>query len=320
MKTYVDQFGRVVIERFGEPSDFDVAHLFIAGERHTVYAEPQRRVERDVWSADDEEDLRVEIISRAAEIVMETSPIEAILVFDPGRDQAEEVFLAVGLDRDTFANALGYRHYEALMAVAEPIAKDGDVHLFVSELPDGRWAAWDDAEIALDRVKIFPNREAAAAYHEDGLVVRVRTDFGHIVASVQEVYLADDFDEDAWWEEVSATYTRPQDAYSELTEAVADALAAVIVDEVSTSLGVRSLLHFPSGRRKWLWADPDGFSWYEEDEFGDPDQPCPTCRGAGYRDRVRFDEIAMKWMVYRGGWLPCPECGGSGNAPKSEED
>lgn len=41
---------------------------------------------------------------------------------------------------------------------------------------------------------------------------------------------------------------------------------------------------------------------------------CPTCRGVEARGRraTRFDSETGTWQVYRGGWVPCPVCGGVG--------
>ncbi|WP_148235630.1 hypothetical protein [Thermaerobacter marianensis] len=71
-------------------------------------------------------------------------------------------------NRDEFARTLGYADWDALMAASEEVAVEGDISWYVSRLPDGRWAAWDDAEIALDRVSIHATREEAVAYQYDG--------------------------------------------------------------------------------------------------------------------------------------------------------
>lgn len=47
------------------------------------------------------------------------------------------------------------------MAASETVAIEGDVSWYITRLPDGRWAAWDDAEIAADRVMIHVTRETA---------------------------------------------------------------------------------------------------------------------------------------------------------------
>lgn len=44
--------------------------------------------------------------------------------------------------------------------------------------------------------------------------------------------------------------------------------------------------------------------------------PCPTCRGrTGRTSRdVDYDESRQAWVIYRGGWYTCPDCGGTGDA------
>jgi len=69
---------------------------------------------------------------------------------------------------DEFAEALGFASYEELMEESEVIFREGDIHWYVTPLPGGRWAAWDDAErLSLDRVEFFLTREAAVQYHLD---------------------------------------------------------------------------------------------------------------------------------------------------------
>jgi len=71
------------------------------------------------------------------------------------------------LDPDEFAEALGFESYEALGQASESVVREGDVDWYVTQLPDGRWAAWDDAELSLDRVEFFATREEAEAFHRD---------------------------------------------------------------------------------------------------------------------------------------------------------
>lgn len=65
-----------------------------------------------------------------------------------------------------FAETLGFDDYESLMQASEPVVHEGDVDWFISQLPDGRWAAWDDAELSLDRVEYFDTREEAIEFHQ----------------------------------------------------------------------------------------------------------------------------------------------------------
>ena len=73
----------------------------------------------------------------------------------------------LSLGRDEFAAAMGFADYEALIAASESVVTEGDVDWYVTPLADGRWAAWDDAELSLDRVEYFATREAAVQYHLD---------------------------------------------------------------------------------------------------------------------------------------------------------
>ena len=69
---------------------------------------------------------------------------------------------------DEFAEALGFASYEDLLEESEVVIREGDVYWYVTCLPNGRWAAWDDAEwLSLDRVEFFLTREAAVQYHLD---------------------------------------------------------------------------------------------------------------------------------------------------------
>jgi len=71
------------------------------------------------------------------------------------------------LTQDEFAEALGFETYEQLIAASEVVASEGDVDWYVTPLADERWAAWDDAEFAMDRVAYFDTRDAAVQYHLD---------------------------------------------------------------------------------------------------------------------------------------------------------
>jgi len=71
------------------------------------------------------------------------------------------------LGPDEFAHSLGFASYEQLVQASEVVVTEGDVDWYVTPLADGRWAAWDDAEIALDRVAYFGTREEALRYHRD---------------------------------------------------------------------------------------------------------------------------------------------------------
>ena len=69
------------------------------------------------------------------------------------------------MDCKMFAEALGFDSYESLMQASELVVREGCIDWFITRLPDGRWAAWDDVELSLDRVKYFATREEAEAFH-----------------------------------------------------------------------------------------------------------------------------------------------------------
>lgn len=75
-----------------------------------------------------------------------------------------------GMNRDQFAQRLGFSDYDELLYVSELVASEGDVYWWVTPLPDGRWAAWDDAELSPDRVCCFSTEEDAVAYQELSLL------------------------------------------------------------------------------------------------------------------------------------------------------
>src|SRR5690606_30992894 len=59
---------------------------------------------------------------------------------------------------DEFAQAMGFGSYDELARASETIVTTGDVGWYVTALPDGRWAAWDESELSLDRVAYFESR------------------------------------------------------------------------------------------------------------------------------------------------------------------
>jgi len=71
------------------------------------------------------------------------------------------------MDESAFAEALGFDSYDSLMQASESVVREGDIDWFITQLPDGRWAAWDDAELSLDRVAYFDTREEAESFHLD---------------------------------------------------------------------------------------------------------------------------------------------------------
>jgi hypothetical protein len=75
------------------------------------------------------------------------------------RDEAEELAALAGEklpgEKDVFASSLGFRDRDALMDASREVYREGDISWYITEIPDGRWAAWDDAEIGIDRVEYF---------------------------------------------------------------------------------------------------------------------------------------------------------------------
>lgn len=78
------------------------------------------------------------------------------------------------LTPDEFAEQLGFASYEQLVQASEVVVTEGDVDWYVTVLPDGRWAAWDDVELSLDRVAYFASREEAEAFHRDAYAEKTR--------------------------------------------------------------------------------------------------------------------------------------------------
>lgn len=78
------------------------------------------------------------------------------------------------LGPDEFAQSLGFASYEQLVQASEVVVTEGDVDWYVTPLADGRWAAWDDAEFAMDRVAYFDTREEAIRYHRDAYEAKNR--------------------------------------------------------------------------------------------------------------------------------------------------
>lgn len=69
------------------------------------------------------------------------------------------------LSPDKFAAHLGFDNMEQLIQASEPIIYCGDATWYVTKLPNGGWAAWDDSELAADRVSFFGSRQDAINYH-----------------------------------------------------------------------------------------------------------------------------------------------------------
>lgn len=72
-----------------------------------------------------------------------------------------------------FANVLGFVDYQSLCEKSEVVfEEEGDVTWYVTELPNGKWAAWDDAEVSVDRVALHDTYDEAVEYHRVGWEAR----------------------------------------------------------------------------------------------------------------------------------------------------
>lgn len=68
-----------------------------------------------------------------------------------------------------FAKVLGFKDEVDMYMSSETVAEVGDISWYITRLPGGRWAAWDDAEIAVDRVEYFDTRAEAEEFQRAGL-------------------------------------------------------------------------------------------------------------------------------------------------------
>lgn len=72
---------------------------------------------------------------------------------------------------DELATALGFDSREALYGASNDFAEESDVTWWVTGLPDGRWAAWDDSEIDLARVQMFDSESEAEDELQAGWII-----------------------------------------------------------------------------------------------------------------------------------------------------
>lgn len=78
------------------------------------------------------------------------------------------------LDRNDFANILGYETYSDLQDASNSLFAEGEVMFYITPVEhgehSGQFAAWDDLELAPERVSFFKTkREAVAFYCENKL-------------------------------------------------------------------------------------------------------------------------------------------------------
>lgn len=77
-----------------------------------------------------------------------------------------------GLSMEELAQKLGFASESVLIEDAsEIVVKEDDISWYITRLPNGRWVAWDDAEISLNRVKYFDTREEAIEFHRQGFEI-----------------------------------------------------------------------------------------------------------------------------------------------------
>lgn len=75
------------------------------------------------------------------------------------------------MDRGEFARKLGFRDADALDDASESLDDEYGSASYITSLPDGRWAVWEDAEPS--NVSYYDTREEAedrarADFYEDG--------------------------------------------------------------------------------------------------------------------------------------------------------
>lgn len=73
------------------------------------------------------------------------------------------------MKKEKFAEALGFGDYIKLLDSSEVVYVEGDVTWYVTKLKGGRWAAWDDAELAIDRVSYCKDKEEALDFQKAGV-------------------------------------------------------------------------------------------------------------------------------------------------------
>ncbi|NLI91159.1 MAG: hypothetical protein GX434_02825 [Peptococcaceae bacterium] len=68
------------------------------------------------------------------------------------------------MNKDHFAKTFGFVDYQEMLENTTTVFKEKDVSWCVSKLPHGKYLAWDNAEIADDRVEVFFTKEEAENY------------------------------------------------------------------------------------------------------------------------------------------------------------
>lgn len=68
---------------------------------------------------------------------------------------------------DEFSSLFGYEDYEELVQHSETLYEEDDISWYITQTKGGRWGAWDDAEIAKDRIEWFDTRQGAVQYMDE---------------------------------------------------------------------------------------------------------------------------------------------------------
>ena len=72
---------------------------------------------------------------------------------------------------ELFARKLGFGSYSDLCEKSEVVYEEpGDITWYVTELPDGRWAAWDTFP-PIDSVMYFATRDEAVEFQQSGMEI-----------------------------------------------------------------------------------------------------------------------------------------------------
>jgi hypothetical protein len=68
------------------------------------------------------------------------------------------------VNKEHFAKTFGFFNYEEMLESSTTVHHENNVGWYVTKLPHGKFLAWDNAEIADDRVEVFFTKEEAKDY------------------------------------------------------------------------------------------------------------------------------------------------------------
>ena len=72
------------------------------------------------------------------------------------------------MEEEDFARLFGYKDWGELHEHTETLYREGFLcSWYISLTKDGRWGAWDNAEIAKDRIEWYDTRQEAVKYMEE---------------------------------------------------------------------------------------------------------------------------------------------------------